>query len=398
MVDWSDRSTNELACDESLSKQERANRLGCTLCALQNQIYKIRAAGGIDAYMKMRKNYPARKTQKPSLVDETSEYADELKFLHKSGYLNVVIRAIRDNMNTTVMDYYVHKVCEKIRKSNILTVPEFFMAPDAALVNLTKAVMAREVYTKETATPEYGELIKSSMPEESLKGLEGHYLKIEDGVYYLDKFAMDKISSDEKLKDDSLDEKLGKYETSILESNSILPVPEIEPPTSGEILRKAVRLTIDERLWDKEAKPLVTYSKIKSLYKKNREYFNSLIAIREEYNAPMVSVSGLQFYDYCADHNRNGENVYMIRKGKDAILYLFIKKTDFEEVLINRLKKYKIFPDVEKYMNKLKLHKILCDNKSHPETNSVVINYNALKSSLAIKNGILNSIINFGMY
>ena len=378
-MDWRSWSKNEIVMDESMTISERAEKLGCTESQVKSQYYRVKRAGGVAAFMKQFKNFSKKKENHVVRVDM---YDKEISFLKELNLYHPFVNAIKYNIPESVFKMYFRLVMEKIRKDEIFEKVEFFVDPKQYLYNIVQDVMSKqtvpikyvyknvEVEKKVEVEVLPDGLREISCPKDWIKDLVGHYI-VKGGEannkFYVDTYAFSIIENKKRYNDE----------------------------------KKYVRHVIDDTLWDKEAEPKESYDKVRFLYKTNREYFNALIAIREcfDENPNKVSSNGLEFYGYCEDNTRHNEKVYLIRKSQnEKITYLFMKKDDFENMIQTNLNaNHKMYVDIKKYIEVLKMHHIVLDNLSRPETNSVVINYTNLKFSIMLKNGILNTILRHGM-
>ena len=343
-IDWSNPVNKEILLSD-LSLEDKMKRFGTSKQAIKAAMKYV-----------SKKEADTSATNDEPVVEETTvtNFEKELKFCNEEMG-DFIAEYIKTNLPKSIIESYTKRLAELMHENKTLADPKLYVNSKEMIGNLLSKVMKGDIEvpvvvdTQETVNPE------------------------------------DNIDSFDNLSD-MLDGFIDKHETKYL----------MAPPPS----QPHVRLSVEGNLWDENAVPNIAYDRVKSLYKKNKEYFNALIALREESkdNPIKVSSSGLAFYDYCQDENRHHEKVYLIREGKNGEMYLFMKRTDFIDLLQNYLSKYRLLVEPKKYIEKLKLHHVVGDNNSHPETNTIVINYGVLKSSITIKNGILNTIIKMVMY
>ena len=346
-IDWSNPVNKEILLSSDITIEDKMKRFGTSKQAIKAAMKYVSK--------KEADNTSAVTNDEPVDEKTAANFEKELKFCNEEMG-DFIAEYVKNNLPKSIINTYTKRLAELMYKNNTLADPKLYVNSKEMITKLLSEVMKGNIEVPVVVDTQ--EIVN---PEEA---------------------TSDSFNNLSDMLDGFMDRHETKYQ---------LAPPPTQPYT---------RLSVEGNLWDENAVPNITYDRIKSLYKKNKEYFNSLIALREESkdNPIKVSSSGLAFYDYCQDETRHNEKVYLIREGKNGETYLFMKRTDFIDLLQTYLNKYKLLVDSKKYIDRLKLHHIVGDNNSHPETNSIVINYGVMKSSITIKNGILNSIIKMVMY
>ena len=409
-IDWSIRSNNLIVMDPFLSNKEKADKLGTSPVNISRQKYRILRAGGVDAFMKTFKGVRKCNTKKVAI----DLYSPERKVLKDIGAWDLMISIIRENVPNDVIKPYVEKALLKIKRGKVLTAPEFYSCTERCLKTIVDKAILSVLNKSEQSVNLYDFMSKCQVTPSQLTDLAGHYLIDSEGNYYLDDFAYSQVSKAKLTETEtateeyapikgaeeeyitSLDETMGNAKslrrTKIITTSAPLSAsePDIIPDPD-----KIAPMTIDNKLWDKRATPKETYDKIKSLYKKNKIYFNALIALREESdtNPKKVSTSRLDFYAYCEDKTRHNEKIYFICRTTKNRTLLFMKESELIKLFEDFGMKYKMLVDGIKYIKALTTHNIVVPNITRPYTDSVVLDWDRLSASVRLKNGLLNTLV-----
>ena len=364
-MDWRSWERNKIVMDDSLSNSQKAEMLHTTPTIVSKQRYRIVKAGGIEAFMKSFKN---NKRKNSPVKPKEGSFEEEKKYLKDMGAWDLMIDIIHKNIPEQVMQVYIDKTLEKIQTGKILTAPEFFSNYEKCLQNIVIKAVACVMRSQNKENKKTTE--KSKKNDFNPKVEYSPFLGVEE----------DYVNSLSK----TIEKSKGTKVLNVSEDDNSVIIDNFKP------------LSVNENLWDELAKPKEAYDVIKGLYKKNKYYFNALIAFREESkkNPFKESTTYLQFYEYCEDDSRQNEPVYMIRKTSKNRLLLFMKECDVIKIFEDFGTKHEMLVDAYKYIAKLTDHNIIVLNISRPYTKTIVIDFTRLKASLRLKNGILNTLVN----
>ena len=364
-------------------------------------------------------------------VDNEVEYDNKDKeYLEEIGIVKLLKDKFKEIVPHGVFEFYLNKTIEKIRP--MMENQDFFIDMDEKILHVFINVVSTypfpvkekivekvkevvktvklgsdnpldNIYTPERILKEYPKFFVNPLQVNNfihmhVNKLIGHVLPIgnqyiadETGVIILMELA-DKTDEVYPLNSSIPNDIIFKQQEEIFEEEvedekDIKQEKEEDIPTINEKL-----LSINESLLDLKAKPSLSIKKCKLLYNKNKILYDSINAFRYEsaLNSEKTSLTRLEFNRYC-DDSRN-ENKYFIYKDQ-GIIYLAMKKIDFENILEVYFKENHLSYKVNDVVNQWKSFSFINKNKGEEiNPNSYVINYGELKRFIKEKGGLLNSI------